>query len=463
MLLGKVLPANRSNSGGRCLLHQRPSRMCQRPIFRSFTASSAASAASAARKSPLSESAAAEKLASYQEEDLVRIGNLVIGAGVVGLAVARELSSQRQTRGTTLIVDKNRQIGMETSSRNSEVIHAGIYYPKESLRTKLCIQGKQLLYEYCKQNDIPYRNIGKLVVAQNDDQAQYLHRLAAHCAQVDVPAEIISGERVSRLEPNVRAHVALASPTTGILDSHAFMASLQRDLEESGADLALNTEVVAIQRDPSGSGYRVLVSTGDDAAPYMAVRALAVVNAAGLWADRIAAMLASQASPQTAGSWGSKYRLHFAKGRYYMYTGDAKIKVGRLIYPVPDKNITSLGTHLTIDMGGALRFGPDVVWIDSNDDYSTGGGVNAQKDRALLSDVAREVSKYLPSIRAEDLSFGYTGIRPKLQPPGGPFRDFVVKEESDSGMPGFVSLVGIESPGLTSSLAIAEMVGKLLR
>ncbi|KAJ1962244.1 Vacuolar protein sorting-associated protein 52 [Dipsacomyces acuminosporus] len=393
-------------------------------------------------------SAAASKLSSCRLEDMVCVDHLVIGAGVVGLAVGRQLSQRSGT--STLVVEKNRQFGMETSSRNSEVIHAGIYYPKDSLRTRLCIDGKNMLYEYCKQRDIPHKQVGKWVVAQNESQSSYLYNLAAHCASIDVPAQIISQQQAQRQEPFVRAQAALVSPTTGIIDTHAYMSALHQDIVENGGDLALNTKVLAIQKEVAGaSGYRVLVSTGDPKAPLMAIKANVIVNAAGLWADRIASMPVPESHP-----WRTRYKLHFAKGRYYSYLG-TRIKVNRLIYPVPDKHITSLGTHLTLDMAGAIRFGPDFEWVSSNTDYDVSGG-------QPLGDVVAAVASYLPSIQVNDLALGYTGIRPKLQPPGGKFHDFVVQEESASGMPGFVNLVGIESPGLTSSLAVARMVEQLV-
>ncbi|KAI9502948.1 hypothetical protein GGI25_003222 [Coemansia spiralis] len=395
---------------------------------------------------------------------MVVVDHLVIGAGVVGLAIARQLSSRSGT--TTLVVDKNEKLGMETSSRNSEVIHAGIYYPKDSLRTKLCIEGKNALYDYCNRRNVPFGKVGKWVVAQNDEQAEYLHRLAKHCVDLDVPVEIIGKTQAQGIEPFVRTHQVLVSPTTGILDSHAYMLALHQDLEDNGADFAPNTEVIAIStgqqkykqekdgNSTTSDGYRVLVSTGDSDTPFMAIKASVVVNAAGLWADRIANMLVPEHH-----EWRTKYKLHFAKGRYYMYTGgtdgSAKIKVNRLIYPVPDKQITSLGTHLTIDMGGAIRFGPDLEWITSNTNY-------AADSASSIDDAVSAISEYLPGISAEDLSPGYTGIRPKLQPPGGAFRDFVIKEEADTGFPGFVNLLGIESPGLTASLAIARMVNSLV-
>ncbi|KAJ2556345.1 hypothetical protein EV175_002078 [Coemansia sp. RSA 1933] len=404
--------------------------------------------ASVAAGGTISHAEAQERLARTSDEDTAEVDHLVIGAGVVGLAVGRQLSQRTGT--STIVVEKNERLGMETSSRNSEVIHAGIYYPQESLRTKLCIEGKQAMYEYCARRNVPHQKVGKWVVAQSEAQAEYLHGLEAHCLSVGVPAEIIDGSQASRIEPHVRARRALVSPTTGIVDSHALMAAMHGDLLDNGADLATGSQVVAISTE-GGRGYRVLVATGDPGEPFMALRAGVVVNAAGLWADRIAGLLVSASHP-----WREKYRLHFAKGRYYMYTPHASaVRVSRLIYPVPDKDITSLGTHLTIDMGGAIRFGPDLQWVDSNADYAPAD------DPALLAGAARSIAQFLPAIGAADLSPGYTGIRPKLQGQGGAFRDFVIKEESADGFPGFVNLIGIESPGLTASLAIAAMVGRL--
>ncbi|KAJ2805796.1 hypothetical protein H4R20_001948, partial [Coemansia guatemalensis] len=317
----------------------------------------------------------------------------------------------------------------------------------------LCIEGKNLLYDYCRQRAVPQAKIGKWVVAQDDPQTESLHSLAHHCADIGVPAQLLSGDRVAAEEPCVRARAVLASPTTGIVDSHALMLALLQDLRDRGADYAPCAEVIAIHAEPGG-GYRALVATGDSDTPYMAVRARAVVNAAGLWADRIAHMLV----PDTH-EWRSKYRLHFARGCYYAYTpaaGATPVKVRRLVYPIPDKHATSLGTHLTLDMAGAIRFGPDLEWISSNSDYAVDSAANLQ---GVAADA---IATYLPQIRAQDLTPDYAGIRPKLQSPGGAFHDFVVQEESAAGFPAFVNLIGIESPGLTASLAIARMVDGLL-
>ncbi|KAJ2692314.1 hypothetical protein H4R19_006177, partial [Coemansia spiralis] len=377
--------------------------------------------------------AAAARLAEWAGEDMLDVDHLVIGGGVVGLAVGRELAARQGSSSGTLVVEKNRQFGMETSSRNSEVIHAGIYYPRDSLRTRLCIEGRQLLTAYCAQRDIPWRSTGKWVVAQNDEQAQYLHDLARHCGDLGVPAHIIGHRQAAAAEPCVRAHAALVSPATGIVDSHALMTALCQDLTDRGADYAPGSQVIALCRDTASgrSGYRALVATGDATTPFMAIRSTAVVNAAGLWADRIAHMVVPHNH-----AWRTQYKLHFAKGRYYVYTGP-RIAVHRLVYPVPDRHTTTLGTHLTLDMAGAIRFGPDIEWVASNTDYATDGGPDIEQ-------VARAVAEYLPAIRPADLAPGYSGIRPKLQPPGGAFRDFVVREESDAGLPGFVNLIGIE-------------------
>lgn len=370
-------------------------------------------------------------------EDMAQVDYCVVGGGVVGLAVGRQLAS----RGSTLVVEKNTQEGMETSSRNSEVIHGGLYYPQDSLRTKLCIEGKHMLYEYCQRNNIAYSQVGKLVVAQTPREAERLHQLQQHCQEVGVDTELVTRDRVIRDEPMVRAeHGALWSPTTGIVDSHGLLTALIHDMEEAGGDFARSTQVVDVRQDNLGF-YRLLMDTGDPGTPLMTVRAAAVVNAAGLWADRIANMLQP-----------NKYRLHFAKGRYYALTSGGKIKVSRLIYPVPAPELASLGTHLTLDLGGAVRFGPDLEWIDSNSDYAIDASGLPNES------VVRAINQYLPAVKAEHLRLDYAGIRPKLQPPGGGFHDFVVRQD----MPEFVNLVGIESPGLTASLAIAQMVDKLL-
>ncbi|KAJ2507656.1 hypothetical protein H4217_008742 [Coemansia sp. RSA 1939] len=412
----------------------------------------------------ISPAEAREKLASVRSEDTTSVDHLVIGAGVVGLAVGRRLSQRTGT--STLVVDKNERLGMETSSRNSEVIHAGIYYPPDSLRTRLCIEGKNALYEYCTRHNVPHKKVGKWVVAQNDAQAEYLHVLEAHCRKIGVPAEIISGSQARRIEPQVHAEKeVLVSPTSGIVDSHSFMAALHGDIVDNGGDLATSSCVVAISADGVGDGtssgknrrsaggYRVLIATNDPDTPFMALSAGVVINAAGLWADRIAGLLV----PDITHPWHTRYRLHYAKGRYYMYTPhESSIRVGRLVYPVPDKEITSLGTHLTIDLGGSMRFGPDLEWVSSNTDYST------SNDPALLETTAYSIAQYLPGIGMADLSAAYAGIRPKLQSPGGAFRDFVVQEESADGFPGFINLLGIESPGLTAALAIGRMVDQLV-
>ncbi|KAJ2464727.1 hypothetical protein GGI02_004907 [Coemansia sp. RSA 2322] len=369
---------------------------------------------------------------------------LVIGGGVVGLAVGRRLA---QRGGSTLVVEKNRRFGMETSSRNSEVIHAGIHYPRESLRTRLCIEGRERLYAYCQQQGVAHRRVGKWVVAQGDAQVARLDALLAHCGAVGVAAELIGGARVRREEPLVRADAALVSPTTGIVDSHALMAALLRDLTDAGGDFACCARVVGMQKRDAAGLYRAEVATGDAAAPVMGVRAPVVVNAAGLWADRVAAMLVPGA-----------FRLHFARGRYYVLApGAPRLRVRRLVYPVPaGAHAESLGTHLTLDLAGNIRFGPDVEWTDANDDYAPGPAPPP------IARAARAIAAYLPAVRPEHLVLGDIGIRPKLQRPAGPFCDFAVRDEAPAGMPGFINLVGIESPGLTASLAIAAMVDQIL-
>ncbi|CAG8531956.1 7854_t:CDS:1 [Paraglomus brasilianum] len=393
--------------------------------------------------------------------------NLIIGGGIIGLAIAERLSRNRHR--STLLVEKNANLGEETryvaklilniypiqtnsfllpietiSSRNSEVIHAGIYYPENFLKTRLCIRGKNLLYELCQSTlVIPFRRVGKWIVSRNDSESEYLESLKKTADKLGVDTYFVSRSERERQEPDVNAHEALCSPTTGIIDSHALMGYLATKIKENGGDIALKAKVGSISKNEDG-GYLVNVSSPGTQA---VIRSENVINAAGLYSDKIANMILP----------GHVYRLYYAKGHYYCYSGLSDIKVNRLIYPVPERHIVGVGTHLTLDLSGAIRFGPDVLYVDTPDDYDI---VDDNGERT--EQVWKAVTSYLPKIKKEKLYPGYTGIRPKLQGPGEGFRDFVIKEESDHGLNGFINLVGIESPGLTASLAIAEMVEGIL-
>ncbi|SEC12630.1 L-2-hydroxyglutarate oxidase LhgO [Rhizobiales bacterium GAS188] len=355
---------------------------------------------------------------------------VVVGAGVVGLAVARALAlSGRET----LILEAETMIGTGTSSRNSEVIHAGIYYPKGSLKALLCVAGRKALYAYCDAHGVPYRRCGKLIVAANDEQRQALTRIlaAAQANGVDDIA-LISQEEASALEPALACSGALLSPSTGILDSHAFMLSLLGDAEAKGAAIAYGSKVAGGRVEASGITIAV-VADGEEIE--LAPRLL--VNCAGLAAQSVAASIVGLSATTIP-------ELRYAKGNYFSYPGRAPFT--HLIYPVPE--VGGLGVHLTLDLGGQAKFGPDVEWVDRLD-YT----VDASRAERFYA----QIRKYWPGLPDGALVPGYAGIRPKL-PATDAAADFVIQGPKDHGVAGLINLYGIESPGLTSSLAIAEHV-----
>lgn len=356
-------------------------------------------------------------------------GAIVIGAGVIGLACARALAS----RGIeTIIVENRNGVGQETSSRNSEVIHAGLYYPANSLKASLCAQGKHQLYEYCLARSVPHRRCGKLIVATSTGHEEKLEKLL-HQAALNGVDDIVPITRAQalRYERDLCCTAALYSPSTGIIDSHALMLSLLGDAEDYGAALALNTRV----DDGSITATGVeLVITGIDEP--MLLSAQFVVNAGGLHAPSIARRLAGFPTEHIP-------RTYFAKGNYYALS--ARAPFSRLIYPVPEEG--GLGVHLTLDLSGQARFGPDVEWTDTLE-YSV--------DPRRCNSFYAEVRKYWPQLPDDSLTPAYAGIRPKLSGPGEPNADFLIQGPETHGIAGLVNLFGIESPGLTSCLAIAE-------
>jgi len=368
----------------------------------------------------------------------------VIGAGVVGLAVARRLALR--SGGSVVLLERNQAVGTEISSRNSEVIHAGIYYGAHSLKTRLCIKGKHLLYDYCQKNSIPHKRIGKWIVAQNTAQRETLEKLHAMCQDIlDVPTNWISEVEARALEPDVKASAgALESPTTGIIDSHSLMMSLLADFESAGGTLGLRSRVSDARR-LLDTGWEIIVS--DESNQEFRVKVDTVINAAGLGA----AFVHNLVLPTER-----HIQLYYAKGNYFSYNA-SRPKVTRLIYPAPEPGHGGLGTHLTLDLAGRIRFGPDVEWSDTSE--------NLDVNSAKLPDAVLEIQKYLPGIDAMALKPDYAGMRPKLARnsamiQGQGFTDFVIRKEE--GLQDWVNLLGIESPGLTSSLAIAEMVEDLL-
>ncbi len=360
---------------------------------------------------------------------------VIVGAGVVGLAVAREFAIAGQE---VLVIERAEGFGTETSSRNSEVIHAGIYYPENSLKAEMCIKGREMLYRYAAEKAVPHKRCGKLIVATNDEQLSRLDEIKARAARCDVTdLERLAPQQVSDMEPELSCKGALFSPSTGIVDSHALMLSLLGDAENHGAMLSLNTEVLSVSGNPSGYNIKTRDAASGET---FEIEAKTLINSAGLWASDLAAKiegLAEQHIPQT----------FFARGSYFTLPG--RPRFSHLVYPVPEDG--GLGVHLTLDMAGGMRFGPDVEWIDDP--------VYAVNDASRL-EFEKKISTYWPGLPATSLEPSYCGIRPKLSPPGSPAADFRIDTKAVHGMEGLVNLFGIESPGLTSSLAIAEKVAK---
>jgi len=362
--------------------------------------------------------------------DEVRI--TIIGAGVVGLAIAAELSATCQD---IVVIEKHDSYGQETSSRNSEVIHAGIYYPANSLKARLCVTSVAKLYRLCSENSIPHKRLGKLVVAADESEIPALRELFRKGTANGVDGlELIDGDEARGLEPGVNAVAALHSPNTGIVDSHSLMKFLYTKAEANGVMFAFDSEVDGIRVRDEG-GYIIGISRQD-----YSFGSGVVINCAGLASDKIAAMAGIDIDEVD-------YRLHLCKGSYFSYSSRSPVKM--LLYPVPHESMTSLGVHAVLDIGGRLRFGPDAEYVDCFD-YK----VDAAKYDAFFNGASR----IIPGLDAESFAPDMAGIRPKLQGPGEPVRDFVIREESDKGLPGFINLIGIESPGLTASLSIAEMI-----
>lgn len=366
-----------------------------------------------------------------------QVDTVVVGAGVVGLAVARALALQGRE---VLVMEAQDAIGTGTSSRNSEVIHAGIYYEPGSLKARLCVRGRELLYAYCADRAVPHQRCGKLIVATSEAQAGALQAIAARAAANGVHDLVpLSGAAACALEPALACVAALHSPSTGIVDSHALMLALLADLEHAGGLLALLSPLKsAIDSTERSSGAMVLIA--EDGTEIEARR---VVNAAGLHA------------PALAGRFQGLDARHvphasYAKGNYFTLAGRAPFS--RLIYPVPEA--AGLGVHLTLDLGGQAKFGPDVQWVERPDDLV----VDPARGDAFYA----EVRRYWPALPDGALLPGYAGIRPKIGGPGEAAADFLIQGPADHGVPGLVNLFGIESPGLTSCLAIGEAVAALL-
>ncbi|MCP8937906.1 NAD(P)/FAD-dependent oxidoreductase [Alsobacter sp. SYSU M60028] len=359
---------------------------------------------------------------------------VVVGAGVVGLAVARALALQGRS---VVVLEAADGIGSETSSRNSEVIHAGLYYPAGSLKARLCVEGRERLYAFCASHGVPHRRCGKLVVAADATELAAVEAVGRRGAQNGVDdLEMISGAAARALEPSLACVGALLSPSTGIIDSHAYMLALLGDAEAHGAAFAFRTPF--LRAEATGGGFTVEAGGAEP----MRLTCGALVNCGGLHASRVAAAVAGLAGehvPQT----------RYAKGNYFVLAGRAPFS--RLIYPAPHAH--GLGVHLTLDLGGQAKFGPDVEWVDA---------IDYEVDPARGEGFEAAIRCYWPGLPDGALAPGYSGIRPKIAGPHDPAPDFRVDGPEAHGVAGLVNLFGIESPGLTASLALADEVTRRL-
>lgn len=352
----------------------------------------------------------------------------IIGAGVIGLAIAAEIS--RPDRNV-FILEKNTTHGRGISSRNSEVIHSGIYYPRNSLKASLCVEGNRMLYNIASDHKIPHRKTGKIIVATNRREAVELEQLHANGRENGAKdLQMLNKRQVDAMESSVQAQAALYAPDTGIISVHDLMNFYLTRAQSRKAQVVYRTEVLHIEKE--GSHYRL--AARHDQKEIFEFSSAVVINAAGLESDTLANMM------------GTDYHLHFCKGSYCGLSGIQPGRVKRLVYPTPDANPMGLGIHLTMDLNGRFKLGPDATYIDRKEDYS----VDARKAEIFY----RSVKKFLPFLKKENIHPDMVGIRPKLQAPGEGFRDFVIRED----FPGFINLVGIESPGITASPAVARHV-----
>ena len=366
---------------------------------------------------------------------------VIIGAGVVGLAIAERLSA-RGHYGEIVVLERHDSFGRETSSRNSEVIHAGIYYPTSSRKAALCVQGNRLTYEFCRHNSIPHRCCGKLVIASTPaDENMVLHLFKQGVANGVAGLALIDAARISRLEPAIQGRLGILSTATGIFDTHTFMKRLEQRAQDRGVTIAYNCEAVRISH--TNGHYQISVNDADGSP--MELQCGTVINAAGLSAHRIAAL--AGIDTDKAG-----YRINYCKGEYFSVAGRHRGKLSRLVYPAP--TAVSLGIHGVLGLDSSLKLGPSAQYVDE---------LNYDVDSAHRQEFYEAAKTLFPFIEEEDLRPDMAGIRPKLQNKGEEFRDFILRDEGDKGLPGLINLIGIESPGLTSALAIAGYVEEIMR
>ena len=367
-----------------------------------------------------------------------KVDAVVIGAGAVGLAITSEITRKNRD---VFILERETATGQGASSRNSEVIHAGIYYAPGTLKAKVCVEANPMIYRICAENKVSHKRLGKIIVGNGEDEMRQLEGLMKQGRANGVnDLELIDSDRIRQFEPKVKGDMAVLSPSTGIMDAHGLMDHyIHKARQLSGSDpLVLDTEVKGIKQ--TKEGYEVETMSGGE--PF-SIEARVVVNAAGLFCDKVAAMVGIDIDE-------AKYRLHWCKGDYYSLVG--KPPATMLVYPPPLKDTLGLGIHTVPDLTGRLKFGPNAYYVDGLD----------YKVESPVEPFWSDIVTYLPSIRKEDLRPDMAGIRAKLQGPGEKARDFIIEHEEKRGYPGFIDLIGIESPGLTSSPAIAKIVSAMV-
>ncbi len=368
-----------------------------------------------------------------------KVDIVIVGAGVVGLAIGAYIAKDDRE---LYILEKEKEYGQAQSSRNSEVIHAGVYYPKDSLKAELCVKANPVIYKICEENKIAHKKCGKIIVGNEEEEVKQLEEIIKHATEIGArELELIDSKEVHNLEPKVKADAAILSPTTGILDAHGLMDHFYREArQKSGVDpLVLDTEVIDIT--PVKDGYIVKMISGGE--PFE-VESRIIINSAGLQSDKVAAMPGIDIME-------AAYNIHWCKGDYFNLTGVPPASM--LVYPPPPQDEASLGIHSVPDLTGRLKFGPNAYYADEIN-YS----VESEKEPFW-----RDIARYFPTVKPENLHPDMSGIRAKLQGPGQPVRDFVIKHEEDRDLSGFFNLVGIESPGLTASPSIAEIVAEMVQ
>ncbi len=359
----------------------------------------------------------------------------IIGAGIVGLALAARLAPKLGSE--LLLLEQHDGFGKETSSRNSEVVHAGIYYPKDSLKARLCIAGRRQIYQLCRDHDIAHQRLGKIIVATSTDEEEYLANFLKRGLENGVEElKMLSSNESQALEPQVKAKAALLSPATGIVDSHNLMRLFYQQAKEAQTTIAFNSKITEII--PTSAAFHLNYKTDND--ENFTFSSNIVINCAGLGA----AQLSRSANIPTP-------TIHYAKGSYFSYSGRSPLS--RLVYPAPPTGGHGLGIHATFDLGGRLRFGPDLEYCDEPD---------YQVDEKSHAKFATEIQRYLPSLDVAKLIPDMAGIRPRLQGPNDAICDFIIREEGPAGAPGFINLLGIESPGLTAAPAIADEIAAMI-